>query len=86
MGAGIALYDATATCRIPGTIRWNGSAMQYCNGSSWASLGGVGNGALHWNGDWNGNAFWCDAGYHIVGFHYNCGCSNNTTWFECQAN
>lgn len=85
MGAGVALYDRTATCSHAGTIRWNGSAVQYCDGASWKSFTGSGNGALHWSGNWTANTFWCDDGYHIVGFHYNAGCSNNATWFECQS-
>jgi hypothetical protein len=31
-----------------------------------------------------GNNFYCDGGYVLVGLHYECGCTNNATWFECQ--
>jgi hypothetical protein len=41
-GAGIARYDTTAVCTIAGNIRWNGSSMEYCNGSLWQSFGGNG--------------------------------------------
>lgn len=87
MGAGIARYDATPACNIAGTVRWNGSAIQYCNGASWQSLGGAGGaGKLYWDGNWTGDRYWCDPGYHIVAFHYDCGCSNNANWVQCQSN
>jgi hypothetical protein len=86
MGAGIVLYDVSSACSTPGMLRWNGSAIQYCNGSSWQSLVGAGNGKLYWDANWTGDNYWCDSGYHIVLFHYDCPCSNNATWFECQAN
>jgi hypothetical protein len=85
MGAGIARYDITVACNVAGALRWNGSAIQVCNGSGWQSIGS-GNGKLYWDGSWRSDNYWCDAGFHIVMFHYDCGCSNNTTWFECQAN
>lgn len=31
-----------------------------------------------------GNNFYCDGGYTLVSLHYDCGCTNNATWFECQ--
>jgi len=86
MGAGIARYDSTNTCNTAGSLRWNGSALQYCDGTNWQAIGGSGNGKLHWDSNWTGDHYWCDSGYHIVLFHYDCGCSNNATWFECQAN
>jgi len=64
----------------------NGSPV--CTAAS--SLGGgnpppapSGNGKLH--GD-SIVGFSCDPGYHLVRFTYDCGCSNNATWFECQSN
>jgi hypothetical protein len=72
-----------------GAISYNRSTntFQGCNGSSWQSIGGGGaTGKLYWSGAWTGDNYWCDPGYHVVGFHYDCGCSNNATWFECQAN
>jgi hypothetical protein len=81
MGAGVALYDNTASCTIAGMLRWNGSAIQYCNGSIWNNLGGGGLGNLHQSG---GESFYCDPGYTIVGFQFNCGCTNNAIFFECQ--
>ncbi len=71
-----------------GSIRFNSStsAFEGCNGSSWQALGGGSVGKLYWDGNWTGDHYWCDSGYHVVGIHYDCGCSNNATWFECQAN
>lgn len=40
MGAGVARYDSSNTCNLAGTLRWNGSAIQFCDGSNWQSLGG----------------------------------------------
>jgi len=85
MGAGGARYDNSTSCSTAGMLRWNGSAIQYCNGTQWQTIGG-GNGKLYWDGNWTGDTYWCDPGYHITTFHYDCGCSNNTTWFECQPN
>jgi hypothetical protein len=85
MGAGVARYDSTGACNVAGSLRWNGSAIQFCNGSGWQSIGSS-VGKLYWDGNWTGDHYWCDAGFHVVGFHYDCGCSNNATWFECQAN
>lgn len=48
LSAGLAFKgsDAVAACdnTIPGAIRWNGSALQVCDGSSWANIttGGAG--------------------------------------------
>jgi len=42
MGAGIARYDSTGACSIAGSVRWNGSAIQFCNGSGWQAIGGGG--------------------------------------------
>ncbi len=81
MGAGTVLYDNSATCSIAGELRWNGTKIQYCNGSNWANFGGGGLGNLHQSG---GESFYCDPGYNIVGFQFNCGCSNNAIFFECQ--
>ncbi len=85
LGAGIARYDTTASCTIAGTLRWNGSSIQYCDGANWQAFVS-GNGKLHWDGNWTGNNYWCDTGFHIVAFHYDCGCSNSASWFECQTN
>jgi hypothetical protein len=80
MGAGTVLYDNSATCSIAGELRWNGTSIQYCDGSTWKSFGGGGLGNLHGGGE----SFYCDPGYNIVGFQFNCGCTNNAIWFECQ--
>ena len=71
-----------------GAISFNHStnSFQGCNGSGWQAIGGGSTGKLYWDGRWTGDHYWCDTGYHVVGFHYDCGCSNNATWFECQAN
>ncbi len=72
-----------------GAIRFNPSTATFegCNGTGWQALGGGSTvGKLYWDGNWTGDHYWCDSGYHVVGFHYDCGCSNNATWFECQAN
>jgi hypothetical protein len=84
-GGGIALYDVTPSCSIPGELRWNGSSIQYCDGANWDSFNS-GVGKLYWNGNWDGDVYWCDAAYHVVMFHYDCGCANDATWFECQSN
>lgn len=42
-------------------------------------------GVLHWSGVWTGNQFWCDSGYQLVFYHYDCGCSNNASWYACIA-
>lgn len=55
-------------------------ALLSCKNGVWAYPGG-GAGNLHNAG---GNNFYCDPGYYLVGFNYNCGCSNNANWFECQ--
>ena len=34
MGA-VARYDATTKCTVAGILRWNGSSIQYCNGTTW---------------------------------------------------
>jgi len=84
---GIARYDSTPSCSIAGAIRWNGSAIQYCDGANWNGLGTSGGvvGKLYWSGKWTQNVYWCDTGYHLVAFHYDCYCTNNADWFECQA-
>lgn len=40
---------------------------------------------LHWDGNWTGNRFWCDAGAVLMSYHYDCGCSANATWYACSA-
>ncbi|MFY9286904.1 MAG: hypothetical protein WAO98_00210 [Alphaproteobacteria bacterium] len=40
MGAGIARYDSSGVCSTAGSVRWNGSAIQFCDGISWQSIGG----------------------------------------------
>jgi hypothetical protein len=63
---GMARYDSTASCTVAGTMRWNGSAMQYCDGASWQSLGGaVPSGTLC------GMAWW-DTQFHNVGIRVMC--------------
>ena len=73
MGAGVARYDSTASCSIAGTLRWNGTAIQFCNGSSWQSIGGgptlvVGGCQTFWSG--------CPQGYTATSYFspgtYNC--------------
>lgn len=73
---------------IAGAIRFNTTNKNFegCNGTSWQPIGGGSVGRLYWDGNWAGDHYWCDNGYHVVGIHYDCGCSNNATWFECQAN
>ena len=70
MGAGIARYDTTATCSIAGSLRWNGTSVQYCDGVNWQGLGGSGFPKSHGvisasvsGGDENGTgiATWCYA-------------------------
>ncbi len=31
-----------------------------------------------------GSNFYCDAGYSLVGFHYDGGGTNNASWYECH--
>ncbi len=40
--AGNTLYDNSTTCSTAGQLRWNGSTVQFCNGSSWSNIGGSG--------------------------------------------
>ncbi|MFY9288459.1 MAG: hypothetical protein WAO98_08145 [Alphaproteobacteria bacterium] len=40
MGAGVARYDGSAICNTAGALRWNGSAIQFCDGTTWQSIGG----------------------------------------------
>src|SRR5579863_4522652 len=80
MGGGVVRYDNTAVCTVAGELRWNGTSIQYCDGSTWKSFGGGGLGNLHGGGE----SFYCDPGYNIVGFQFNCGCTNNAIWFECE--
>ncbi|MFY9287905.1 MAG: hypothetical protein WAO98_05330 [Alphaproteobacteria bacterium] len=40
MGAGIARYDVSGVCSTAGSLRWNGSSIQFCNGIGWQSIGG----------------------------------------------
>lgn len=82
--------DSGAACSAAnkGAIRYDATAVLFegCDGSSWRSLGGGSVGKLYWDGNWAGNTYWCDPGYHVAFFHFDCGCSNNASWFECQAN
>jgi hypothetical protein len=86
----VQMGDSQAACNAgrAGAIRFNSATLAFegCNGSTWKAIGEGGNGKLHWDGNWTGDHYWCDSGYHIVVFHYDCGCSNNATWFECQSN
>jgi hypothetical protein len=78
LGGGTARYDITSTCSVAGTLRWNGAAIQYCDGSNWQSLGGttlvVGGCQTYWSA--------CPAGYNATSYFspgtYNCcdRCSN----------
>ncbi len=43
-------------------------------------------GVLRWDGGWTSNNFTCDAGYIRLMYHYDCGCSNNSTWYACVPN
>lgn len=90
-GGYMQMGDTSVTCNRgrAGTLRFNRTtnAFEGCNGSgTWQTFGGSGNGKLYWDGNWTGDHYWCDGGYHVVGFHYDCHCSNNATWFECQPN
>jgi len=40
-------------------------------------------GILRWTGTWTANGFSCDSGHALTLYHYDCGCSNNTTWYAC---
>ena len=73
MGAGIARYDSTTACSVAGNVRWNGSSIQFCNGSSWQGVGGgkttvVGGCQTYWST--------CPAGYVATSYlspgTYNC--------------
>ena len=59
-----------------------GGAILSCAYGVW-TYPGAGNGKLRNAG---GNNFYCDPGYYLAGFNYNCGCTNNANWFECQSN
>ena len=43
---GVARYDGTGGCSVAGTLRWNGSAMQYCDGGNWQNFGSVPSGTI----------------------------------------
>lgn len=76
---------------------WNDNGDSYQVGNSnandyyirsigkWASsLGGGGSaGRLYQGGSWASNSFYCDPGYTLVGYHFDCGCSNNANWYAC---
>ena len=36
-----------------------------------------------WSGAWTANAFTCPPTEHPATLHYDCGCSNNATWYAC---
>jgi len=81
----VQMGNSTAPCDAAhaGSIRYNAASnrFQTCNGGgTWQALGG-GLGNLHQSG---GQSFYCDPGYTITAFQFNCGCSNNAIWFECQ--
>ncbi|MFY9288168.1 MAG: hypothetical protein WAO98_06665 [Alphaproteobacteria bacterium] len=73
MGAGIARYDTTGLCTTEGSVRWNGSAIQFCDGTSWQSLGG---GTTLVVGGCQTSFSDCPAGYRITSYFspgtYNC--------------
>jgi hypothetical protein len=73
MGAGIARYDTTGACSVAGNVRWNGSNIQFCNGSSWQSLGG---GPTLVVGGCQTSFSSCPAGYQATSYFspgtYNC--------------
>lgn len=50
-----------------------------------AAIPGV-SGILTWSGVWTANQFSCAAGHRLASYHYDCGCSNNATWFACVPN
>ncbi|MFN7883522.1 MAG: hypothetical protein ACK5PF_10995, partial [bacterium] len=52
VAGGIRLGDETAICAagLSGTFRYNGGSMQFCNGSSWLTLGVSGSGLTSLNG------------------------------------
>ncbi len=81
--------DTAVACvgSLTGSIRFNFATNQFegCKSGSWQTLGVSPVGKLYWSGAWTGNTYWCDSGYHVVAFHYDCGCSNSASWFECQA-
>jgi hypothetical protein len=57
-------------------------ALQYPNGVLFQSgITYIGNGSG--NSGWRDNAFSCGAGRTLKGYHYDCNCSNNATWYVC---
>jgi hypothetical protein len=36
------------------------------------------------NPGWQSNAFSCDSGYSLQGYHYSQNSSNNATWYACN--
>jgi type II secretory pathway pseudopilin PulG len=55
--------------------------LVFTNGTVQWTAAQPGNGPVRNAG---GNNFYCDGGYTLVSLHYDCGCTNNATWFECQ--
>jgi type II secretory pathway pseudopilin PulG len=65
----------------------NGLVAQDGSGRLLSCVNGVWSGSSRGNGavrNAGGNNFYCDAGFTLVSLHYDCGCTNNATWFECQ--
>jgi hypothetical protein len=58
-----------------------GGNLLSCSWGQW-TYPGAGNGKLRNAG---GNNFYCDPEYNLVAFHYDCGCTNNANWYECQS-
>ncbi|AZZ36027.1 hypothetical protein CIK05_04215 [Bdellovibrio sp. qaytius] len=49
-GIRISMESATCAASYAGTLRYNGSSVEYCNGSSWAAFGVAGAGITNFNG------------------------------------
>ena len=83
---GIGTLTPATTLNVIGKV----GALAYCdeNGNNCitpgpSSSGLPPTGVLHWDNNWTGNNFWCDAGYTLRSYHYNGNSSNNATWFAC---
>lgn len=78
---GTTLYDGGDNFHISsglttldnGGLRFNDGTQQWTAGAS----------PLNWDG---GGGWWCNNNQHVNGYHYECGCSNNATWFACAPN
>ncbi len=62
----------------------NNANWYECHGTVSSLSAPAPTGRLHWDENWTGNNFWCDAGYTLSFFHVDRSASNNANWYACQ--